>query len=122
LKERSGRLVSSGGKASARPLDLPLGEPGDEAVTGTRGEDAPGEGTDLLARVLEAGNLQRARQQVRCNKGAPGIDGMTVDDLEAHLKTHWPMIRAALVEGSYAPQPVRRTAIPIISRPVKLLA
>jgi retron-type reverse transcriptase len=37
---------------------------------------------------------------------------MTVDDREAHLQTHGPTIRAALVEGSYAPQPVRRTAIP----------
>ena len=37
---------------------------------------------------------------------------MTVDDLEEHVKTHWPTIRAALVEGTYAPQPVRRTEIP----------
>jgi RNA-directed DNA polymerase len=104
--------VSSGGNASVRQLELPLGEPGDEAVTGTRGEDAPVAGTDLLERVLEAQNLRRALQQVRRNQGAPGIDGMTVDDLEEHLKTHWPTIRAALVEGAYAPQPVRRTASP----------
>jgi RNA-directed DNA polymerase len=104
--------VSSGGKASVRPLELPLGEPGDEAVTGTRGEDAPVEGKDLLARVLAPQNLQRALQQVRRHQGAPGIDGMTVDDLEEHLKAHWPTIRASLVEGSYAPQPVRRTEIP----------
>src|SRR5262249_8417914 len=41
LKERRSRLVSSEGKASVRPLELPLDDPGDEAVTGTRGEDAP---------------------------------------------------------------------------------
>jgi RNA-directed DNA polymerase len=37
---------------------------------------------------------------------------MTVEDLGEHWQTHWPTIRAALLEGSYAPQPVRRTAIP----------
>jgi RNA-directed DNA polymerase len=37
---------------------------------------------------------------------------MPVDALEEHVQTHWPTIRAALVEGSYAPQPVRRTEIP----------
>ena len=70
------------------------------------------EGTDLLERVLEAGNLRRALHQVRRNQGAPGIDGMTVDDLGEYLKTHWPTIRAALLEGTYVPQPVRRTEIP----------
>jgi len=100
LKERSGRVVSSEGTAAVRQLELPLGEPGDEAVTGIRGEDAPVEGTDLLERVLEAGNLRRALQQVRRHQGAPGIDGMTVDDLGAYVKTHWPTLRAAWLAGT----------------------
>jgi len=104
--------VSSGGKASVRQLELPLDVSGDEAITGTRGEDAPVEEGGLLERVLEAGNLRRALHQVRRNQGAPGIDGMTVDDLGAYLTTHWPTIRAALLEGTYVPQPVRRTEIP----------
>jgi RNA-directed DNA polymerase len=112
LKERRSRFVSSGDKASVRQLELPLGEPGDEATTGTRGEDAPVEGTGLLERMLEPANLRRALRQVRRNQGAPGIDGMTVDDLEAHLQTHWPTIRTALLAGTYRPQPVRRTEIP----------
>jgi RNA-directed DNA polymerase len=95
-----------------RQLELPLAEPGGDAAPGTRGEDAPVEGTDLLARVLEAGNLRRARHQVRRNQGAPGVDGMTVDDLGADVKTHGPTIRAALLAGTYVPQPVRRTEIP----------
>jgi RNA-directed DNA polymerase len=70
------------------------------------------EGPDLLERVLEAGNLRRARHQVRRNQGAPGIDGMTVEDLEEHLKMPWPAIRASLWAGTYAPQPVRRAAVP----------
>ena len=104
--------MSSEGKASVRQLELPLDAPGDEAITGTRGEDAPVEEGGLLERVLEAGHLRRALHQVRRHQGAPGIDGMTVDDLGAYLKTHWPTIRAALLEGTYAPQPVRRTEIP----------
>jgi RNA-directed DNA polymerase len=112
LKERRSRCVSSGGKASVRQLELPLDTPGDEAIAGTRGEDAPVEETNLLERMLEAQNLRRALHQVRRNQGAPGVDGMTVDDLGEYLKTHWPMIRAALLGGTYAPQPVRRTAIP----------
>jgi RNA-directed DNA polymerase len=104
--------VSSGGKASVRQLELPLDTPGDEAIAGTRGEDTPVEEKNLLERMLEVQNLRRALHQVRRNQGAPGVDGMTVDDLGEYLKTHWPMIRAALLEGIYAPQPVRRTAIP----------
>jgi len=67
--------VSHGGKASVRPLARPLDEPGDAAVTGTRGEDALGAGTDLLARGLEAGNLRRARPQVRRHQGPQGSTG-----------------------------------------------
>jgi RNA-directed DNA polymerase len=104
--------VSSGGKASVRQLERPLDDPGDEAPTGTRGEDAPVERTDRLARVVAPDNLRRARHQVRRHQGAPDIDGRTGDDLEAYLKTHGPTIRAALLEGTYAPQPVRRAAIP----------
>jgi RNA-directed DNA polymerase len=104
--------VSSGGKASVRQLELPLGTPGDEAIAGTRGEDAPVEEKNLLERMLETQNLRRALHQVRRNQGAPGVDGMTVDGLGEYLKTHWPMIRAALLEGTYAPQPVGRTVIP----------
>jgi RNA-directed DNA polymerase len=70
------------------------------------------ERTDLLARVLEPDNLRRALHQVRRNQGAPGIDGMTVEDLGAYLQAHWPTIRAAWLAGTYVPQPVRRTEIP----------
>jgi retron-type reverse transcriptase len=50
----------------------------------------------------------RALRQVRRNKGAPGVDGMTVDELPGYLRTHWPEIRAALLDGSYRPQPVQQ--------------
>ena len=62
--------------------------------------------------IVERDNLRKALAQVRRNKGAPGIDGMTVEDLASYLKDHWPAIRAQLLEGSYKPSPVRRVEIP----------
>jgi group II intron reverse transcriptase/maturase len=66
----------------------------------------------LLQKVLARENLQRALRQVRQNKGAPGIDGMSVEELPGYLKQNWLEIRAALVAGRYRPQPVRRVEIP----------
>jgi len=62
--------------------------------------------------VLERANLQRALKQVCQNKGAPGIDGMTVDDLPEYLLHHWLELRARLEAGRYRPQPVKRVEIP----------
>ena len=62
--------------------------------------------------IVERDNLKEALARVKRNKGAPGIDGMTVEALGAHLKDHWPTIRAQLLDGSYEPQPVRRVEIP----------
>jgi RNA-directed DNA polymerase len=62
--------------------------------------------------VVERENLKKALAQVKRNKGAPGIDGMTVEDLGPYLREHWLAIRAQLLEGSYKPQPVRRVEIP----------
>jgi RNA-directed DNA polymerase len=62
--------------------------------------------------VIERENLKQALAQVKRNKGAAGIDRMSVDDLPAYLKRHWPTIRVQLLEGTYKPQPVRRVEIP----------
>ena len=59
-----------------------------------------------------AWNLKKALAQVKRNKGAPGVDGMRVDDLAAYLKEHWSTIREQLLESTYKPQPVRRVEIP----------
>lgn len=66
----------------------------------------------LLERALEKENLQRAFNQVVRNKGAPGIDGMPVEDLESHLRHHWPTLRQSLLDGTYQPKPVKRVEIP----------
>jgi RNA-directed DNA polymerase len=65
-----------------------------------------------LDAVVERENMIRALKRVQGNKGAPGIDGMTVEDLESYLKTHWARIKAELLEGRYKPQAVRGVEIP----------
>lgn len=67
---------------------------------------------ELMSAVLERDNLMRAYERVVRNKGAPGVDGMTVGELKAYLKAHWPEIREQLREGRYQPRPVRRVEIP----------
>jgi RNA-directed DNA polymerase len=67
---------------------------------------------DLLDAVLTRDNLARAWKRVKANKGAPGIDGVTVEDFPAHAREHWPALRAQIEGGRYRPQAVRRVDIP----------
>lgn len=67
---------------------------------------------ELMSAVLERGNMMRAYERVLRNKGAPGIDGMLVGELKAHLKSNWPGIREQLREGRYDPLAVRKVEIP----------
>ncbi|MFG3594722.1 hypothetical protein [Bradyrhizobium sp. RDI18] len=64
-----------------------------------------------LEAVIERENLKKALAQVKRNKGTAGVDGMTVGELPAYLKEHWPTIRARSLEGAYKPQPVRREGV-----------
>jgi retron-type reverse transcriptase len=66
----------------------------------------------LLERALERPNQLRALQRVRQNRGSPGSDGMTVDELSDHLRACRPTLREQLLTGRYQPQPVRRCEIP----------
>lgn len=61
--------------------------------------------------ILERGNLNRAYRQVKSNKGAPGIDGLTVEELSGWLKVHKDTLLAALGAGTYEPQAVRAVDI-----------
>ena len=61
--------------------------------------------------VCERRNLQAALKRVRQNRGSPGIDGMTVEELPDHLRAHWLHIREEFLAGRYQPQPVKRVAI-----------
>jgi RNA-directed DNA polymerase len=62
--------------------------------------------SDLMERICERENLNRAYKRVKANKGAPGIDGMTVKELYGWLKEHKEGLIASLLEGSYEPSPV----------------
>ena len=66
----------------------------------------------LMVRVLAPANLRRAYHRVVSNKGAPGADGMTVDDLAGYVKQYWPILKARLLAGEYHPQGVRAVDIP----------
>jgi len=66
----------------------------------------------LMERVLAPANLKRAYQRVVSNKGAPGADGMTVDDLAGYVKQYWPILKVRLLAGEYHPQGVRAVEIP----------
>jgi RNA-directed DNA polymerase len=65
-----------------------------------------------MEEVCERENCKQALRRVKANKGSPGIDERTVEELPGHLKEHWPAIRVRLLGGTYKPQPVRRVEIP----------
>ncbi len=79
------------------------------------------DGVDLFEQVLDRDNLNRAYKQVKRNGGAPGVDGMTVDNLLAYLYEHKESLLASLRNGTYRPMPVRRVEIPKPDGGVRLL-
>jgi len=66
----------------------------------------------LIEEVLCRENVMAAYRRVVSNAGAPGVDGMSVEDLMPYCREHWAAIREKLLEGTYRPQPVRRVTIP----------
>jgi RNA-directed DNA polymerase len=77
-----------------------------------RGTVQPALETNLMEQVLSRENLHRAWKQVKSNQGAPGIDGMALDDFATYARQHWDKVRESLRDGSYQPTPVRRVIIP----------
>lgn len=75
----------------------------------------------LMERVVERSSMQRALSRVKQNKGAPGMDGMSVDQLGGFLRAHWPRIKERLLEGSYEPKRVKRVMIPKASGGLRAL-
>ncbi|HPQ60860.1 MAG TPA: hypothetical protein PLR43_05000 [Syntrophales bacterium] len=66
----------------------------------------------LLVQALARANMVLAWRRVKANRGSAGVDGRTIAETAEYLKTHWPHIREALLDGSYRPEPVRRVQIP----------
>jgi group II intron reverse transcriptase/maturase len=107
MRQKTGQLVL--------PLvgrgEAPRGQRSGEASTAASGNERPG--TDrLMEEVVQRGNAKAALKRVRQNKGSPGVDGMTVDELPEYLAEHWETIREQLLAGTYQPKPVKRQEIP----------
>jgi RNA-directed DNA polymerase len=66
----------------------------------------------MLEEILSRENMTKAFKRVKSNKGAAGVDGMTVDELHPYLNASWPFIKAEILEGTYRPSPVKKVEIP----------
>src|ERR1700704_5210567 len=95
-----GDIAPTVGREGAGPV-VAKGEPERPAVTNS-----------LMEAVCERENLKKALRRVKANKGSPGVDGMTVEQLPDYLRAHWPQHRDELRRGTYKPSPVRRVEIP----------
>ena len=111
------------GKRQNKQLRLAFGEEGrseaptapcggSETLTAKRMSESPAMQQQLMEEVCAYDNCVQAYKRVKSNKGSPGIDGMTVEQLSGYLKEHWPAIREQLLSGTYKPQPVKRVEIP----------
>ncbi len=88
-------------------------EPGVARQAATAAAESIGPPTEaLMEEVLRRENLFAALKRVQANKGAPGVDGMTVDELPAYLREAWPAMREQLLEATYIPSPVREVHVP----------
>ena len=66
----------------------------------------------MLEKILSDANIKEACKRVYSNKGASGIDGVTVEELEAYMQENWSSIKKAIRERTYKPQAVKRVEIP----------
>jgi len=75
-------------------------------------EDKGHQSAKLMEQIISRENMTKAYRRVIGNKGVSGVDGLTTLELKDHLQVHWSKIKAALLEGSYYPQPVKKVTIP----------
>ncbi len=83
---------------------------GARSIDNREAEEA--DGAEMLERILDRDNLNKAYKRVKANKGAPGIDGMTVEEALSWLREHRDELLESIRGGKYKPQPVRRKEIP----------
>ena len=106
--ERQRIVTKRDGNASDHLRQQAVAKPQDELCSGSSGQPESIHTQTLFAQVLERANLPRALKQVRRNKGAPGIDGMIIDQLPEYLLHRWLEMRAQLATGSYRPRLMAR--------------
>jgi RNA-directed DNA polymerase len=99
-------------RSTGRGEALSAGMSGAEPVVAVTEPESPAATMQLMEEVCERENLVRAWQRVRGNEGAPGVDGMSIDDARGYLREHWPGLRSQLLAGAYQPLPVKRVEIP----------
>ena len=92
-----------------------------ESPARTKGTSRGARDSDLMEKALARENMIAALKRVQKNKGAPGVDGVTVESLRDYVKENWSRIREELLAGTYQPKPVRRVEIPKPSGGVRLL-
>lgn len=108
-------LLPSGGGES------PSANQSGEAGRATHEDERSGATDRLMERAVARDNAKAALARVRRNKGSPGIDGMTVDQLVPYLRDHWDELREQLLAGTYQPNAVRRHEIPKSDGGMRLL-
>jgi RNA-directed DNA polymerase len=83
-----------------------------ESLAAMNAPESPARTDRLMEEILDGENLKEALRRVKANKGSPGVDGITVNQLDDYLKQHWSAIREQLLSGAYKPKPVKRVEIP----------
>ena len=103
----------AGSPAAQGERDFPTGTLGvEERQTSAARGERRALTQELMEQVVARDNLNQAYQRVKANKGAPGVDGMSVNQLRGWVLTHKEALVAALLAGEYQPQPVRGVQIP----------
>jgi len=110
MQQKTQQALDLGRGATGEARSAPSQET--EARAARTSLERPAVAGPSMEAVVERENLRKALAQVKRNKGAAGVDGMSVDELPGYLKEHWPTIRVQLLEGTYKPHPVRRVKIP----------
>ena len=98
-----------------------VGGEGTESSMAKNDPESLASSAHLMEVIVERENVMKALQRVKANRGGPGVDGMTVEQLPVYLRTHWLAIRNHLLGGTYEPDPVKRVEIPKASGGVRKL-
>ena len=85
------------------------------------GKERDGSMSEMLEKILSDENIRLAKKRVYANKGAGGVDGVTVRELDEYLSKNWTSIKQEIRERKYRPQPVLRVEIPKPSGGVRKL-
>ena len=81
-------------------------------ITGSGKERSTQSMSELLEKILDNRNMNEAYEKVCANKGAGGVDGMEIKELDGYIRENWDSIREQIRKREYHPQPVRRVEIP----------